>query len=217
MRQAVLFILGVLFVLCVVLCGTVYAKVELEEGVNQLLNGDFEQGVTAPWTTSERDGATGTIEVDDQEVHSGDFSLKVITTAVNGTNWHFKFSQTNLSFEALENHTVKFWAKAEAARIVQLCLQRNADPWDGWLWQDFDLTNNWQEFVHEIVLPEDNDKGHFMAFHSGQSTAVWWLDDVRYYKGGTNDEVVDEPDLLQSVKPMDKLTSTWGGIKGNYR
>ena len=212
MRQAVVFILGVLFILC----GTVYAKVDLEEGVNQIQNGDFEQGALAPWTISQQDGATGVIELDDQEVHSGESSLKVTTTAINGTNWHFKLVQTNLSFEAGEKHTVKFWAKAEAPRVVQLCLQRNRDPWDGWLWQDFNVTTDWQEFVHEITMLEENDKEHFMAFHSGQSTNIWWLDDVRYYRGGKDDEVVIEP-VVKSVNSMDKLISTWGGIKGNYR
>jgi hypothetical protein len=212
MRQAVLCILGVLFVLC----GTVYAKVELEEGVNQLQNGDFEQGTPAPWTMEVTGTGTGIIELDDKEVHSEESSLKVTTTAIDGENWHVKVVQTNLSFEANEKHTVKFWAKAEAPRVVQLCLQRNRDPWDGWLWLDFNITKNWQEFVHEITLPEDNDKGHFIAFHSGQSLDVWWLDDVRYYRGGADDEVVAEP-VVQSVNLMDKLTSTWGGIKGNYR
>jgi hypothetical protein len=211
MRQAVLLILGVLFVLC----GTVYAKVELEEGVNQLQNGDFEQGALAPWTMEVTGSGTGIIELDDQEVHSGEFSLKATTTAIDGENWHVKVVQVDLSAEAGEVHTVKFWAKAEAPRVVQLCLQRNRDPWDGWLWLDFNITKNWQEFVHEITLPEDNDKGHFIAFHTGQSLDIWWLDDVRYYRGGADDEVVAEP--VQSVSPMDKLTSTWGGIKGNYR
>ena len=214
MRQAVLFIFGVLFVLC----GTVYAKVELEEGVNQLQNGDFEQGTVAPWTMEVTGTGAGIIELDDNEVHSGESSLKVTTTAIDGENWHVKVVQTNLSFEAAEKHTVKFWAKAEAPRVVQLCLQRNRDPWDGWLWLDFNVTTDWQEFVHEITLPEDNDKEHFIAFHSGQSLDVWWLDDVRYYRGGADDEIVVEP-VVQSVNPMDKLTttSTWGGIKGNYR
>jgi len=205
-------ILGVLFVLC----GTVYAKVDLEEGVNQIQNGDFEQGTFAPWRMDETGTATGIIELDDQGVHSGQFSLKVTTTAIDGENWHVKVVQVDLSAEAGENHTVKFWAKAEAPRVVQLCLQRNADPWDGWLWLDFNITTDWQEFVHEITMPEDLDKVLFIAFHCGQTLGVWWLDDVRYYRGGTNDEVVIEP-IVQSVNSMDKLTSKWGGIKGNYR
>ena len=212
MRQAFLFILGVLLVLC----GTVYAKVDLEEGVNQIQNGDFEQGGFAPWRLDQVDTATGTMELDDEEVHSGEFSLKVTPTNLDGVNWHIKAVQVDLSAEAAEKHTVKFWAKAEAPRIVQLCLQRNADPWDGWLWQDFNLTTNWQEFVHEITMPEELDRVLFIAFHCGQSADVVWLDDVRYYRGGANDEVVDEP-VVQSVSPMDKSTSTWGGIKGDYR
>ena len=211
MRQAVLLILGVSFVLC----GTVYAKVELEEGVNQIQNGDFEQGDLAPWRLDETGTATGTMELDDTEVHSGQFSLKVTPTVLDGENWHVKAVQVDLSAEAAEKHTVKFWAKAEAPRVVQLCLQRNADPWDGWLWLDFNVTTDWQEFVHEITMPEDLDKELFIAFHCGQSLDVLWLDDVRYYRGGADDEVVVEP--VQSVSPMDKLTSTWGGIKGNYR
>lgn len=212
MRQAVLFILGVLFVLC----GTVYAKVDLEEGVNQIQNGDFEQGTFAPWTMDETGTATGIMELDDEEVHGGESSLMVTPTAIDGENWHVKVVQVDLSAEATENHTVKFWAKAEAPRVVELCLQRNADPWDGWLWLDFNITTDWQEFVHEITMPEDLDRALFIAFHCGQTLGVWWLDDVRYYRGGADDEVVVEP-VVQSVNFMDKLPNTWGGIKGNYR
>ncbi len=212
MRQVVLFVLGILFVLC----GTVYAAVDLEEGVNLIQNGDFEQGDFAPWTFSQSGTATGTMELDGNEAYSGKSSLKVTTTNMDGENWHVKPVQVDLSAEAGEVHTVKFWAKAEAPRIVQLCLQRNADPWDGWLWQDFNITMEWQEYVHEITMPVDLDKEMFIAFHVGQAMGVAWLDDVRYYRGGKDDEVVAEP-VVQSVNPMDRLTSTWGGIKGNYR
>jgi len=209
MRQTVLFILCALFVLC----GAAYAKIDLEEGVNQIQNGNFEQGDLNPWRMDETEGGTGIIELDDQEMHDGKSSMKVTPTAVDGEGWHVKAVQVDLSAEAGEKHTVKFWAKAEAPRLVQLCLQRNADPWDGWLWLDFNITMEWQEFVHEITMPEDLDRVLFIAFHCGQTMGVWWLDDVRYYRGGVDDEVVvDEP---YSVNLMDKLTSTWGGIKGN--
>ena len=212
MRQAGLVILGVLFVLY----GTVYAAVDLEEGVNIIQNGDFEQDTFAPWRLDQVGTATGEMELDDKEVHGGEFSLKVTTTNMDGENWHVKPVQVDLSAEGGEEHTVKFWAKAEAPRVVQLCLQRNADPWDGWLWLDFNITMEWQEYVHEITMPVDLDKEMFIAFHVGQAMGVVWLDDVRYYRGGADDEVVDEP-VVQSVSPMDKSTSTWGGIKGDYR
>ena len=79
------------------ICGVVYADVHLEEGVNQLRNWDFEQGILG-LSIRQANGAqpsvrrcmiphvwqiedytpegTGRIELDDREVHSGDFPLR---------------------------------------------------------------------------------------------------------------------------------------------
>lgn len=200
------------------LCETVYAKVELEKGENQLQNWDFEEGrTTAPWVIEDRaPEATGIIELDKKEMHSGDFSLKVTATAVNGTDWHFKVKQDKMSFEGGQRHTIKFWAKAEAPRVVQVCLQMNHDPWEGWLWQDVNLTQDWQEFVIETTPPVDNDQEHWFAFHCGQSLDVWWLDDVRYYRGGPNDEKLAEGQPRPAVDPAGKATVTWGKLKDSF-
>jgi hypothetical protein len=152
---------------CVLLlvCGTAYAKVELEKGENQLQNGDFEQGKTpVGWVIEDRaPGATGVIELDKKDVHGGDFSLKVTATAADGTDWHFKVKQDRLSFEGGQKHTIKFWAKAEAPRIVQVCLQMNHDPWDGWLWENVNLTKDWQEFAVSVTPPVENDQEHWRS------------------------------------------------------
>ena len=209
-------------ILCVcmllVLGGVAYAKVELEKGENQLQNWDFEEGrTTGPWVIEDRaPGATGIIELDKKEMHSGDFSLKVTATSVDGTDWHFKVKQDRMSFEGGQRHTIKFWAKAETPRLVQVCLQMNHDPWEGWLWQDVNLTQDWQEFVIETTPPVDNDQEHWLAFHCGQSLAVWWLDDVRYYRGGPNDEIVAEGLPQRAVDPAGKVAITWGKLKGSF-
>jgi len=200
-----------------ILCGVVYAAVELEEGVNQLQNWGFEQGVlglcmeqinggdpvlrrcVVPpgiWEIEDyTPGTTGEMELDDEEVYSGNFSLKVTIESIDETAWHFKIRQNGLSFEGGERHTIKFWAKAEAPRDIEVCLQRDYEPWDVLFWQNVKLTENWQEFVIEVMTPpEDNYQGHWLAFHCGQSLHTWWLDNVRYYRGAPNDEKESEPD-----------------------
>lgn len=207
-------------VLCCVLsilCGVVYAAVELEEGVNQLQNWGFEQGILGlcveqmsgddpvlrrciipgMWEIEDyTPGSTGRAELDDEEVYSGNFSLKITIAAIDGIVWHFKIRQDRLSFEGGKKHTIKFWAKAEASRVIQVCLQMDYEPWEGWLWKDVSLTENWQEFVIEVMTPpEDNYQEHWLAFHCGQSLHTWWLDNVRYYRGAPNDEKEAEPDV----------------------
>jgi hypothetical protein len=200
-----------------ILCGVAYATVELEEGVNQLQNWSFEKGVIGlcaeqidgndpvlrrcmvppgMWEIEDdASGATGRIELDDREVYSGSFSMKMTPVTIDGTGWHLKVKQDNLSFEGGKKHTIKFWAKAETPRVVQLCLQMNHEPWDGWLWEDVNLTEDWQEFVIEVIPPVDNDQEHWLAFHYGQSLTTWWLDNVRYYRGAPDDEIKTETDI----------------------
>jgi hypothetical protein len=197
-------------------CGVVSADVHLEEGVNQLRNWDLEQGILG-LCIMQANGAepsvrrcmipdvwqiedytpegTGSIELDDKEVHSGDFSLKVTTTSIDGIDWHFKSKQEKMSFEAGKKHTIKFWAKAEASRTITVCLQMSHEPWVGYFYETVTLAKHWQEFILEVIPPVDNDQEHWLAFHSGQSLVTWWLDDVRYYKGGPDDEKESSPSV----------------------
>ncbi len=205
-----------LFYLIFFVCGVVCADVHLEEGVNQLRNWDFEQGILGLCILQANDAepsvrrcmipdvwqiedytpeGTGRIELDDREVHSGDFSLKVTTTSIDGVDWHFKAKQEKMSFEAGKKHTIKFWAKAEASRTITVCLQMSHEPWTGYFYESVTLTKQWKEFVLEVVPPVDNDQEHWLAFHSGQSLVTWWLDDVRYYKGGPNNEKESSPSV----------------------
>ena len=197
-------------------CGVVCADVHLEEGVNQLRNWDFEQGILGLCIMQANDAepsvrrcmipdvwqiedytpeGTGRIELDDREMHSGDFSLKVTTTSIDGIDWHFKFEQEKMCFEAGKKHTIKFWAKAEASRTITVCLQMSHEPWVGYFYETVTLAEHWQEFIFEVIPPVDNDQEHWLAFHSGQSLVTWWLDDVRYYKGGPNDEKESRPSV----------------------
>ena len=91
------------------------------------------------------------MELDDREVYSGNFSLKVTIESIDETAWHFKVRQKGLSFEGGKKHTIKFWAKAEVPRDVEVCLQRNYEPWKVLFWQNISLTENWQEFVIEVM------------------------------------------------------------------
>jgi len=197
-------------------CGVVCADVHLEQGVNQLRNWDFEQGILG-LCIMQANGAepsvrrciipdiwqiedytpkgTGRIELDDRQVHSGDFSLKVTTTSIDGIDWHFKFEQEKMSFEAGKKHTIKFWAKAEAPRTITVCLQMSHEPWVGYFYETVTLARNWKEFIVEVTPTVDNDQEHWLAFHSGQSLVTWWLDDVRYYKGGPNDQKESRPSV----------------------
>ncbi len=205
-----------LICLTLFVCGAVRADVNLEAGVNQLQNWDFEQGIlglcimqangTEPsvrrciipdvWQIEDyTPEGTGRIELDDRVVHSGDFSLKVTTTSIDGTDWHFKLEQDKMCFEGGKKHTIKFWAKAESPRTITVCLQMSHEPWTGYFYQTINLGKQWQEFIVEVTPPEDNDQEHWLAFHSGQSLVTWWLDDVRYYKGGRNDEKASSPSV----------------------
>ena len=70
------------------------------------------------------------------------------------------------------------------------------EPWTGYFYESVTLTRQWKEFVLEVVPPVENDQEHWLAFHSGQSLVTWWLDDVRYYKGGPNNEKESSPSVV---------------------
>lgn len=200
------------------------AKVCLEKGVNQVQNWDFEQGILGLCITQDEEPGVrrciipdlwriedytpkrgGRIELDSKEAHGGRYSMKVTNTSLGEVDWHFKVEQFEMSFEGGERHTIKFWAKAGSPREVLVCLQMSHEPYEGYLYRNVYLTRDWREFVIETIPEKDNDREHWLAFHCGQSLVTWWLDDVRYYKGGPDDEKESRPSAKRIlIESLDK-------------
>lgn len=201
---------------------------EWEKGENLVVAGDFEDcfiqgnslhlkdGAEEAWTLEDAKccdrGGEYTWEIDENEFHTGEASLKVIGVIATGTNWHGKVRHESTSMEAGEQYTVAFWAKAVKTRPVSLSVQLQHDPWTGFQGGDFTLTEEWAEYTKTFAATENIDRDMWVGLSIAASDVDFWLDDFRFWEGEFDDEITAEP-KPQAVDARGKLSTVWSSLK----
>jgi hypothetical protein len=117
--------------------------------------------------------ATAIIEGNVHELH---------VTAVDDTHWHVQLWQTFDDLQEGATYTVRFRAKADAPRQVQLYGQTAEPDWLGiGLDKAVPLTKNWQPYQYEFRA-----KGiaaqNMIVFNVGEQTGTVWIDDFTVTK-----------------------------------
>lgn len=206
---------------------TPFAFGDWDIGDDLLIGGDFEDVAIAGNAMTDGDGRDAwsledgkccdrggdySWELDDEEFHSGEQSVKVIGNIATGTAWHAKVRHEGASMRGGEFHTVAFWAKAEEARVVELSVQMQQDPWDFLQGGDYNLTEEWSEFTTTFVAAVDVDKTMWVGLAIAGSDVDFWIDDIRFWEGELDDEIRAEP-RPRSVSPDGLLTTAWASVR----
>lgn len=128
----------------------------------------------------------------------------------------------NMSMEAMSTFTIAFWAKVDknegTSREVTTSVQQQRDPWTGYHSLTINLTStDWAEYFDTFTATADVEVDMWVALSIAQSDVDFWIDDFRFFEGKPEDELVEDPGENMAVRPVDKLASTWGGVKGDYR
>jgi len=203
-----------LLVLCVLVSASMAGiGATADEFENLARNGDFEEG-TAQWDLRQSEGAAATLEEDNEEAVKGDLCVFVDINSVAGTSaWHLALFQDGHSIENGEKYTFAIWLKAEEPRPVTLYVEKQADPWDGYGRQDFQLTQEWQECWINFTAPVTF--AVWLRVALGLSDVSIWADNARFFIG---DYVEDEDDPAPqiAVNPAGKFAVTWAEIKGSH-
>jgi len=186
------------------------ASVSVAEVENIARNGDFEAGI-AEWDLRLSGDAVGEIREDNQEAISGNLCVYVDIASVAGTSaWHLSLYQDGHVIEENKVYTLAIWAKAEETRPMSLYMEKKADPWDGYGREDFEITQEWQEFWITFTAPISHDV--WLRIALGLSDTNLWVDNVRFYEG----EYVEEAGPESAVNPAGGLLTTWGEIRQSY-
>jgi len=148
--------------------------------INLLVNGGFEDGVMAPWSTY----GDVTAEVVADDPVEGNSCLHVMVGSAGANFWDSGLQHTGHVFEAGKTYTLSAFLKcSEGTLDINFKPELAADPWSGFGDQVFTMTDEWTEFsVTTGILETDVDPAA-ITFHIGFAAADFWIDGVRFYEG----------------------------------
>ena len=108
---------------------------------------------------------------------------EVQVTAVNPTDWYVQLHEMFDDLEEGATYTIRFQAKADAPRRINLNAQRNGTPdWKNiGLAKSFSLTEQWEK--HEVQFQAKNLAAvNKITFILGQQTGTVWIKDFTVTK-----------------------------------
>ena len=134
-----------------------------------------------------------------------------IASVAGTSGWHMALFQDGHNVELDKEYTFAIWLKAEEPRPVSLYAEMQADPWDGFGSQSFDLTQEWQEYWTTFVSPFTTPV--WLRIALGLSDVNIWADNARFYEG----VYVEDAGPVSAVNPTGRLLTTWAGIRQGSR
>lgn len=141
----------------------------------RLRNPGFESGLTDWWTWT-TGGASANFTTDGA-AYEGSQALQAQVTAVDGTDWHAQFGQSNLALQAGRAYRVRFAARASTPTTIAVDVMRDSDPWDSLGFSEtINLTTAWQVFDYTFTATETIYGGAQLVFSVGQAVRTLWFD-----------------------------------------
>ena len=147
-------------------------------GSDLVHNGSFEetQGTwIRPWLF--RADEAGAAVRDGTTYAGGAYSARIDVLASDDRGYTVQLRQENKPLVAGRTYTIRFWAKASAARPIEVRLQKAVSPYTTYFNSSVDLTTSWREYVfrHAATVGDTNAA---ISFNLAQVIGKVWLDDV---------------------------------------
>ncbi len=178
----------------------VFSSLFLQAQVNPLsvfVNGDIECTYGANqlcwWYTQVNGGmgAAGTIALETTDVHAGSNSIKAVTTAVaspsqpwcvqlvsdNSATGFYNLPRYKPDGVTIQYYTLRFWAKSDAARPVNMLVQDNSYAAGAFTTRT--LTTSWDQYAFNFDIPASFGLSYNFkpAFHLGYEPGTYYFDD----------------------------------------
>ncbi len=180
-----------------------------QEVENLLVNGGFEDGVMAPWTTY---GGATTEVVEElvgaavkEDPIEGNFSLHIDITTLGDNFYSIGLQHRGHNiFEQGKKYTLSAFLKCSSGTLdINFKPEHDGDPWVGYGEQAFTMTEEWTEFsITTSVMTEDVNPAS-ITFHIGYEVADFWIDGVRFYEGDYVEPYLGEKSLASRPVPED--------------
>jgi hypothetical protein len=146
---------------------------------NLIKNGDFESvNALSNWQLELHETALATQAKDFNNPRTGNFSAKINVTNVTGTDWHIQWKQTNLKLVKDSLYSIKFAARADSNKSINVTIMRDDDPYTYYAGRDFNLTSEWKTFTFSFKVNESISTGR-LSFSFKNTTGNYWFDDIK--------------------------------------
>ncbi len=148
-----------------------------------LTNGDFEKSAVA-WSLEQHQDARAEVS----RVPKADgthAAARIEITNPGEAGWHVQFNQPGLNVQKGALYTVRFRARADAARRITVNVGQAHHPWGGLgLSRDVNLTDKWQDFelVFEASETDANARLNFTEMATRRGGIE--LSQIRFQPGG---------------------------------
>ncbi|MGQ0700043.1 MAG: cellulase family glycosylhydrolase [Panacagrimonas sp.] len=143
---------------------------------NMLINPGFESGSLSPWTLYFQGGAAGNSTFDTSTKTEGGRSIKVTVTVPKSSAYLAQLNQRSISLIAGRKYTLRFSARAEWDRQVEVGVQMGQAPWTLYMTQKPQLATFWKQFAYTFTATSTAMSQ--VAFNLAQNSGSVWIDSV---------------------------------------
>jgi hypothetical protein len=160
-----------------------------DEGTdNRVRNSGFESlPIASPWQLEQNSPtlASGAMSADALSPASGIYSAKVAVTSTDGVSWHIQFKQTGLSIVKDSLYVVKFSARSDGARPIDVAVMKESSPYTVYAsMPQPSLSTSWKSFSFTFKAPETNTADVRLTFEVAAQKGTYWFDDVVLARSG---------------------------------
>jgi hypothetical protein len=205
MRTRIVYLTALLLIGFIVLAPS-RAQDEVE---NLLVNGGFEDGVMAPWTTY---GSVTTEVVEelegaavDEDPIEGNFCLHIVVPEAGANFWDSGLQHRGHNiFEQGKKYTLSAFLKCSEGELnINFKPEQDGDPWPGYGEQAFTMTEEWTEFSTTTPVFSEDVNPASVTLHIQYAAGDFWIDGVRWYEGDYVAPYLGEPELASRPVPED--------------
>jgi hypothetical protein len=169
-----------------------------------LQNTGFETGrFELPWSLELHEAAEVTMKMDTVNPYRGRYSAKMTTTNGSTAGWHIQLKQTGFSLQKDSLYTLSFAARADQDMTLGTGVIRDNDPYNGYGFQNFNLTTQWQVYHLTFQATEDNNGFGRVTFSPNQLISAVWLDDVSLRKASPQGLLEGEELFGNNIRRID--------------
>lgn len=180
---------------------------EERPGPQLLRNAGFGQALQH-WRIEQHQGATLEAGVEDappsgtRNIVAAGKAVRLHVTRPGAEGWHLQFQQAGLKLASGRPYTVRFWAKADAPRGINVSVSQAHDPWRNLgLNASARLSREWREFRYVFNAAQTDDNARLSFADLGGAGATVWLAGLSFKSGGVTGLLPTE-DLATASVPL---------------
>lgn len=163
-----------------------YQQIGSPAGVNQILNGSFEQGSTG-WSFSvSNDGiAAATETIDNSTAELGSNSAHINVTSPGSAPYQVTLEQDNLALSSGAEYQVDFWAKSDVYFPLRLVVQAGKPTYSNYgLTKTITIAPGWNHYTVSFLANATASDGR-LEFQFASLAGNVWVDNVQFTQAPT--------------------------------